>query len=241
MAGHNLAQALEEVEEALPEQAAMRLMAGQTVPIRAMAAPQLRVAALGQRGISRWGRLYLDRAAVAVPSCTLMNSSGHGWDGQVVLTYFPVNTRSAGVCDRLTARNRKEQSTMATYLDLANLANDASFLARIGYAIGKYASYIFQRRSRLANHAARLNWAVKATTNVPAMAATLVPKICQDTNVVAGLAAVTDANLQTGHGDRRQRTDRRAGKLRRPERPGERLDVPATCSKSPSPISRSTS
>ena len=86
---------------------------------------------------------------------------------------------------------------MATYLDLANLANDASFLARVGYAIGKYASYIFNEDPGSQNHAARLNWAVKATTNVPAMAATLVPKICQDTNVVAGLAAVTDANLQT--------------------------------------------
>ena len=67
MADHNLAQALEEVEEALPEQAAMRLMAGQTVPIRAMAAPQLRVAALGATRDIQVGRLYLDRAAVAVP------------------------------------------------------------------------------------------------------------------------------------------------------------------------------
>src|ERR1035438_3206284 len=86
---------------------------------------------------------------------------------------------------------------MSSYFELANLAADASFLARIGYAIGKYASYIFNEDPGSANHAARLNWAIKATTNVPAMAASLVQNICQDVNVVAGLAAVTDANLQT--------------------------------------------
>ena len=32
---------------------------------------------------------------------------------------------------------------MATYLELANLANDSNFLNRIGYAVGKYAAYIF--------------------------------------------------------------------------------------------------
>jgi histone H3/H4 len=86
---------------------------------------------------------------------------------------------------------------MATYLDLANLANDGSLLARIGHAIGKYAAYIFNEAPDATDHAKRLNWALKATANPPAMAAALVSSITRDANVVANLAAVEDTDLQT--------------------------------------------
>ena len=86
---------------------------------------------------------------------------------------------------------------MATYLELANLANDSSFLSRIGYAIGKYAAYIFNEDPASANHAARLNWAIKATANIPLMESLLVRAVCRDTNVVANLGAVADTDLQT--------------------------------------------
>ncbi|MCX6632049.1 MAG: hypothetical protein NTW28_30945, partial [Candidatus Solibacter sp.] len=86
---------------------------------------------------------------------------------------------------------------MATYLELANLANDSSFLLRIGYAIGKYAAYIFNESGGTTNHTERRNWALNATANIPLMQSLLVHEICRDSNVVAGLEAVSDVNLQT--------------------------------------------
>lgn len=77
------------------------------------------------------------------------------------------------------------------------MANNGAFLARIGFAIGKYAAYIQDEDPGTANHAARRNWQLKAQANIPAMAASLVQAICPDSNVVAGLGAVTDVNLQT--------------------------------------------
>jgi len=86
---------------------------------------------------------------------------------------------------------------MATYLELSSLATDASFLARVGYAIGKYAAYIFNEAVDAANHATRLNWAIKAANNTQAMANTLAGAVRRADAVVAGLAGVADADLQT--------------------------------------------
>lgn len=86
---------------------------------------------------------------------------------------------------------------MATYLQLSQLATDSSFLARIGYAVSKYAAYIQNEDAGTTNHAARRNWQLKAQSNLPGMALTLVQAVIQDSNVVANLDAVSDANLQT--------------------------------------------
>jgi hypothetical protein len=86
---------------------------------------------------------------------------------------------------------------MATYLDLATLASDQNFLARMAYACGKYAAYIQNEDSGVANHAARHNWQLKAQSSPSQMALALVQAICLDSNVVAGLSAVSDADLQT--------------------------------------------
>ena len=47
---------------------------------------------------------------------------------------------------------------MATYLELSNLATNADFLARIGYAVGKYAAYVQFEDPGTGSHAARRNW-----------------------------------------------------------------------------------
>jgi hypothetical protein len=86
---------------------------------------------------------------------------------------------------------------MATYLELGNLANDSNFLTRVGYAIGKYAAYIFNEGSGASNRAPRLNWAIKAAASMPLMEAALIGSIIRDSNVVAYLGEVSDADLQT--------------------------------------------
>ena len=85
---------------------------------------------------------------------------------------------------------------MATYLELSQLANDQSFLARIAYAAGKYAAYITTEAPSAANHAQRLNWALRCQGNPSAMAVSLVAAICRNADVVYGLSAVTDESLQ---------------------------------------------
>jgi hypothetical protein len=85
---------------------------------------------------------------------------------------------------------------MATYLDLATLSTDPNFLARIGYAIGNFAAYILNEDPAAANHAARLNWALKANLDTRAMAVSLAMAVCRSPNVTANLAAVVDTDLQ---------------------------------------------
>src|ERR1019366_575037 len=74
---------------------------------------------------------------------------------------------------------------------------DLNFLARISYAVGKYAAYISNEDPGAQNHPARLNWAFKAFQDPLVMARSVVGAVCRDDNVVADLAAVTDQNLQT--------------------------------------------
>src|SRR5260370_7756826 len=52
-----------------------------------------------------------------------------------------------------------------------------------------------------ANRAARHNWQLKAQASPAQMAAALVQRICMDSNVVAVLSAVPDADLQTTTAD----------------------------------------
>ena len=86
---------------------------------------------------------------------------------------------------------------MATYLELSNLSVNADFLARVAYAVGKYAAYIENEAADATDHAKRMNWAAKAKADSRAMAVSMIYDICQNADVVYGLAAVTDASLQT--------------------------------------------
>src|SRR3974390_481410 len=86
---------------------------------------------------------------------------------------------------------------MASYLALANLATNAEFVTRVGYAIGKYAAYIQNEASNTTNHLARRNWQLKAQANLQQMAIALVGDVCRDSNVTAQLEAVADTDLQT--------------------------------------------
>lgn len=85
---------------------------------------------------------------------------------------------------------------MATYLELATLQGNPDFLARIAYAVGSFAAYVFNEAPEVPNHAARYNWALKAMLDPRATAATLVPEVCRDADVVYGQAAIPDASLQ---------------------------------------------
>lgn len=84
---------------------------------------------------------------------------------------------------------------MATYLELANLQNNPDFLARIGYAVGSFASEALTRSAGL-NQARRYNWALRAVADPRATAVILAPEVCRNADVVYGQAAVTDPSLQ---------------------------------------------
>lgn len=86
---------------------------------------------------------------------------------------------------------------MATYLELATLAGNLEFLARIAYAVGNYAAYIAHEAENAPNHMARWNWSLRASGSPELMARSLAAAVCRDANVMANLAGVTDADLQT--------------------------------------------
>ena len=55
---------------------------------------------------------------------------------------------------------------MASYLELAALETNSDFLARVGYAVGKFAAYIQGEDPTTSGHLARRNWQLKARKQI---------------------------------------------------------------------------
>lgn len=86
---------------------------------------------------------------------------------------------------------------MSTYLERAQLLTNQDFLARIGYSVKNFATSIVNEPANTPNHVARMNWALKALLDIPAMVATLATDVVRIGPVATNLVAVTDPDLQT--------------------------------------------
>jgi hypothetical protein len=83
-----------------------------------------------------------------------------------------------------------------TYLDSANLMNDASFVSRVKVSCLIFANYILAEEPTVTAHNTRLKWAQQTLAAPDNTARNLAPTVTMDPNVQAQGGNISDTDLQ---------------------------------------------
>jgi hypothetical protein len=85
---------------------------------------------------------------------------------------------------------------MATLAEIANLAQDESFISRIAAAIGKAATDVINEDPGTTNHANRLLWAKAAMADIDGLASEYAWTIVQNATIQTSGVEATDNDIQ---------------------------------------------
>ena len=85
---------------------------------------------------------------------------------------------------------------MATLAEIANLAQDESFISRIAAAVGKAATDVINEDPGTTNHANRLLWAKGAMANIDSVTPAYAWTIVQNATIQTAGVEATDNDIQ---------------------------------------------
>lgn len=139
-----------------------------------------------------WAILAMNNLSSMVTSImpTLLNDSN-------VVASLSAITDSQLSASVQTAVNTLFINAPVSYLSQFSLSQNPQFLQRLQFAVVSFAMYVLGEDPAAANHAARYAWAKAGVMNAAAVAQQLALAVVNTANVLAAMAGVTDANLQT--------------------------------------------